>query len=164
MTFIWNYLSFTKTQIIPQWSIAAVLFFLKFICLWFQRKSDVFHTSLPSVFLTNIPPSMFHPTSNPMEHEGSLLMDVEGCFGPTAINSSPARSSLSGWWNHPDSAACHTTQEGLQTNASFMCLLYVLPVVQSENKYRATMCIKSHQVLQCQLGSRVGLRDYKDSK
>lgn len=68
--------------------------------------------------------SMLHPTSNPTELEGGLLMDVEGCSGPTAINSSPARSGLSGWWNLPTTAACHTVQEGLQTNASSMCLLY----------------------------------------
>lgn len=67
---------------------------------------------------------MLHPTSNPTEPEGGLLMDVEGCSGPTAINSSPARSSLSDWWNLPTAAACHTIQKGLQTNASSMCLLY----------------------------------------
>ena len=51
-------------------------------------------------------------------------MDVEGCSGPTAINSSPARSSLPSWWNLTTAAACHTIQEGPQTNASSMCLLY----------------------------------------
>uniref|UniRef100_A0AAV2KX20 Uncharacterized protein n=1 Tax=Knipowitschia caucasica TaxID=637954 RepID=A0AAV2KX20_KNICA len=40
--------------------------------------------------------SALHPTSNLTEPEGDLLMDVEGCSGPTAINSSPARIGLPG--------------------------------------------------------------------
>lgn len=42
------------------------------------------------------PLSKCSPTSNLTEPGGGLLMDVEGCSGPTAINSSPARSCLSG--------------------------------------------------------------------
>jgi len=114
-----------KSKLTSQWTGAQeYCFILEVICPRCQRKSDVSHIFVPSVPLSYNPPSMFHQTSNPMEQEGGLLMDVEGSFGPTAINSSSARSSLSGWWNLPNPAACHTIQEGLQTNASFMCLLY----------------------------------------
>lgn len=115
-----------KIQAHPQWTtVQQQWFVLKVICPRCQRKSDVSHISLAWIALSGIPSlSMLHPTSSPVELEGGLLMDVEGCSSPTAINSSPARSSLSGWWNLPTTAACHTIQEGLQTNASSMCLLY----------------------------------------
>lgn len=150
----------------PQWTtVQQQCFVLKVICPRCQSKSDVSHISLPSIALSGIPSlSMLHPTSNPTELEGGLLMDVEGCSGPTAINSSPARSSLSGWWNLPTAAACHTVQEGLQTNASSMCLLYcfacgrVLAQAKSYGVHRkpSTAPVSVSTVNGC----AVGLRDY----
>lgn len=114
-----------EIQTTPQRTVQQRCFVLKVICPRCQRKSDISHISLPSITLSGIPElSVLHPTSNPIELEGALLMDVEGYSGPTAINSSPARSRLSGWWNLPTTAVCHTVQEGQQTNASFMCLVY----------------------------------------
>lgn len=115
----------------PQWTaIQQQCFVLKVICPRCQRKSDVSHISLASAALFGNPSvSGPHPTSNLTELEG-LWMDVEGCSGPTAINSSSARSSLSSWWNLPTTAACHTVQEGLQTNALSTSLLYCLACSQ----------------------------------
>lgn len=114
-----------------------------------QRKSGVSHIFLPSFTLLYILFSIHNPTSNPVELEGGLLMDVESCFGPTAINSSTARSSLPVWWNLPNTAVCHTIQVGLQTNASFMCLLYCFACGPLKAKVNGCWGIKSHQVLLC---------------
>lgn len=114
-----------------------------------QRKSDVSHIVLPSFALLYILFSIHNPTPNPEELEGGLLMDVESCFGPTAINSSTARSSLPVWWNLPNTAVCHTIQAGLQTNASFTCLLYCFACGPLKAKVNGCWGIKSHQVLLC---------------
>lgn len=62
-------------------------------------------------------------------------MDVEGCSGPTAINSSPAclvdgisRLLL----------PVTQSRRGIQTNASSMCLLYCFAYSQELAKQRAT--------------------------
>lgn len=89
-----------------------------------QKKSDVSHISLPSLALSGIPLSQcFTQPPTPQRREQGRLMDVEGCSGPTAINSSPARSSLSCWWNLCTAAARHRIQQGLRTNASSMFAL-----------------------------------------
>lgn len=74
------------------------------------------------------PPSpCFTQPPTPQRREKGRLIDVEGCSGPTAINSSPPRSSLSCWWNLCSTAARHRIQEGLQTNASSVfALLFCL--------------------------------------
>ncbi len=118
------------------------------------KGNQMFPKSLCPVALSGMPSlSMLHPTSNPTELEGGLLMDVEGLSGPTAINSSPARSGLSGWWNLPTTAACHTIQEGLQTNASSVCLPYCFAyTVENQHKQRAvrgSQVIKSSSVSFC---------------
>lgn len=120
-----NGLTQTEIPACSKWTeVQLQSFLLKVICWRCQRKSDIFHIFLPSIAVSGTLLSLLHPTSNPMEQKGGLLMDVEGCFSPTAINSSPASSSLSRWWNLPTTAACHTIQEGLQTNASSLCLFY----------------------------------------
>lgn len=103
-------------------------FVLKVIGLRCQKKSDVSHISLPSSALSGTPPSpCFTQPPTPQRREKGRLIDVEGCSGPTAINSSPPRSSLSCWWNLCTTAARHGIQEGLQTNASSVfALLFCL--------------------------------------
>lgn len=103
-------------------------FVLKVIGLRCQKKSDVSHISLPSLALSGVALSQcFAQPPTPQCWEEGRLMDVEGCSGPTAINSSPARSSLSCWWNLCTTAARHRIQEGLQTNASSMFALLFCP-------------------------------------
>lgn len=103
-------------------------FVLKVIGHRCQKKSDVSHISLPSLALSGIAVSQcFGQPPTPQCREEGRLMDVEGCSGPTAINSSPARSSLSCWWNLCTTAARHRIQEGLQTNASSMFALLFCP-------------------------------------
>lgn len=120
--------SWAEMWMCPQWAA------LQQQCLFWRlfsqdvKENQTYPTShcplsLPTAFSGNPSLSVLHPNSRLAELEG-LWMYVEGCSGPTAINSSPARSSLSAWWNLPTAAACHTVQEGLETNASTMCLLF----------------------------------------
>lgn len=133
MIFSVSYVAEIQTH--PQWTtVQQQCFVLKVICPRCQRKSDVSHISLPSIALSGSPLSMLHPTSNPMEQEWGLLMDVEGCSGPTAINSSLQEAACQVDGISPLPLPVTQSRRGRRQMLHLCVCFTVLPTVKSWHK------------------------------